>query len=1087
MCNPPQARGTRSAPKVSGKKVTISKKISHTKIPHGKVISWNARTLSMHRTDPSGRARRNRALATISRLLTLCDILCLQETRLGANDKISLKTHYNDKYIIYYENDILGHGGALTMVSRKFARDYHIEQILLGDAAKGRILPLVFQPKSNLSPTPPLTPLPSLCVVNVYLTSGATPAIRHREFEELGKLDPASKIILCGDFNFVEVPSDAPSPTSNIIIKNDTYDKWCDLVEKLNLKEVFQPTHTCYSITKSLHKNHTSRLDRFYINHTESELFLLHPTSFIPYMGFCSVDGPGASGATEGLEPSERRMHRSIRSFISDHVPVCLDFHPTTTRSKSGNRVTIPQWYGEIPGVAQDIDSRWKSIGKVPDPYQAVLNFNKAVYQSFKKFKSSQASKKKIFGGDLGEIALGTSILRVTKTDNVDLPHLASLLSKAPTLSPMVVRHPDGTIDTSALERRLNNLIDNTSATSDTDNINTHTYHDYIPTKHNKNDPISRARAALPSTRERITHLRADITQDTTNDPTEMGDIIVDHYQQVWKKNHTLPPPHKMRDFVAERMNVVPPHLQPEAVTPDIVAETIFETNNSSPGPDGIPFSILRAYLKHDFSIAEAIAAIISSMGTGTLPPPGFNYGRFIILPKNDTCTIGATRGLSVANSVNRITASCMVKVLTPAFSYLIGDWQKGFVGGRVGTDHVHDLTGNFYRKLNKKQQQHILLIDIKRAFDTLSHNFIHAVLETIGLAPWARLVVKALLHVVRVFPVLAIATNHVIRIRRGVKQGCPLSPLLFVLCFECLLAGLARLHRLRPYAFADDLALATRSVTYILRALEHIKAFASFSDLHINPLKTKIVSTLPPSRGTKQRLGEAGWGSIEFVESAVYLGVLFGRGLTTKDVGRLAFTKFKQRAIKYRTALSRMSLHMRIIVFNVFILPTLYYLAQFIVLHYGAVIEPAREICRRYITPFGSGFAYCHLITPKAYGLGPHTPLRDLWSHNYALLGTSFPLDSSHDQPYPQLGEWEWVNQHQALDKTLDPAAHRAYAAWVFLYDWARRAWERGAVLDLSDLPPPTKLARDEAGFTASWFSRLMTTPARTPSRPLR
>ena len=81
----------------------------------------------MHRTDPSGRARRNRALATISRLLTLCDILCLQETRLGANDKISLKTQYNDKYIIYYENDILGHGGALTMVSRKFTRDHGVE------------------------------------------------------------------------------------------------------------------------------------------------------------------------------------------------------------------------------------------------------------------------------------------------------------------------------------------------------------------------------------------------------------------------------------------------------------------------------------------------------------------------------------------------------------------------------------------------------------------------------------------------------------------------------------------------------------------------------------------------------------------------------------------------------------------------------------------------------------------------------------------------------------------------------------------------------------------------------------------------
>jgi ribonuclease HI/exonuclease III len=1012
----------------------------------------------MHRTDPSGRARRSKTLATITRLLARCDILCLQETRLGTNDNISLKTQYNDKYIIYYENDILGHGGTLTMVSRKFARDYQIEQVHLGEAAKGRILPLTFTPKSNLTPTPPSTLLPSLCVVNVYLTSGASPTERHLEFEELGKLDPTTRIILCGDFNFVEVPSDAPSSTSNIIITNETYDKWCDLVEKLNLKEVYQPTHTCYSLTKSLHSNHTSRIDRFYINHTESELSLLHPTSFIPYLGFCSVDRPGSPEATEGLEPSGPRMNRTMKSFISDHVPICLYFHPTSPQGSRGKKLSIPQWYGDIPGVARDIEARWDSLGKDPDPYQAIINFNKAVYQSFKNFKSSQDSKKKIFGGDLGEIAIGTSILRVTKADNIDIPHLSALLRKAPTLDPLVVRHPDGTVDTTALELRLNALIDNTATVTNADTIKVHTYHDYIPTKHNQNDPITRARAALPSTRKRITHLRACITHDTTDDPEEMGDIIVNHYQQVWKKNHTLPPYKDMCDFVASRLKVVPTHLQPEMVTPDLVAETIHATNNSSPGPDGIPFSILRTYLKHDFCIAENIAAIIASMGIGTLPPAGFNYGRFLILPKNDTCTIGDTRGLSVANSVNRITASCMVKVLTPAFSYLIGDWQKGFIGGRVGTDHVHGLTGNFYQKLTKKQQQYILLIDIKRAFDTLSHNFIHAVLETIGLAPWARLVVKALLHVVRVFPVLAIATNHAIRIRRGVKQGCPLSPLLFVLCFECLLAGLAKLHRLRPYAFADDLALATRSVTYLLLALEHMKRFATFSDLHLNPKKTQIASTLPPSHGTRQRFIEAGWGTIEFVERAVYLGVLFGRGLTTKEVGKTAFAKFKERAIRFRTALARMSLHMRIIVFNVFILPTLYYLAQFIVLHYGSVIVPAKEICRRYITPFGSGFAYCHLITPKGLGLGPHTPLRDLWSHNFALLGTSFPMEPSHDQPYPQLGEWEWVNQYQALDKTLDPAAHRAYAAWVFLYDWARRAWERGAVLDLSDLPPPHK-----------------------------
>ena len=144
-----------------------------------------------------------------------------------------------------------------------------------------------------------------------------------------------------------------------------------------------------------------------------------------------------------------------------------------------------------------------------------------------------------------------------------------------------------------------------------------------------------------------------------------------------------------------------------------------------------------------------------------------------------------------------------------PVQEFLIGGWQKGFVGGRVGTEHVHELTGQFYRKMTKQQQLHVLLLDIKRAFDSLSHAFIHATLETIGLDLWARLVIKGLLHLVRVIPQLAVATDHLIRIGRGVKQGCPLSPLLFVLCFECLLVGIAAIRRLDPYAFADDLAVA--------------------------------------------------------------------------------------------------------------------------------------------------------------------------------------------------------------------------------------------------------------------------------------
>jgi exonuclease III len=181
-------------------------RISPRKIPHAKFKTWNPCSLSLHRTDPEGRLRKVRVLACMTRLLAGCDILCIQEGRLGALDNSSLN-HYFPNHLIYYENDLFGHGGAITLVSRRFARDYTIEQIKKDGAAYGRILSLVFTPIT----LPSLLPTKTLCVTNVYLTSSADPDTRVREFLVLAQLDPTHRHIVCGDFNFVETAEDAPS------------------------------------------------------------------------------------------------------------------------------------------------------------------------------------------------------------------------------------------------------------------------------------------------------------------------------------------------------------------------------------------------------------------------------------------------------------------------------------------------------------------------------------------------------------------------------------------------------------------------------------------------------------------------------------------------------------------------------------------------------------------------------------------------------------------------------------------------------------------------------------------------------------
>jgi hypothetical protein len=280
----------------------------------------------------------------------------------------------------------------------------------------------------------------------------------------------------------------------------------------------------------------------------------------------------------------------------------------------------------------------------------------------------------------------------------------------------------------------------------------------------------------------------------------------------------------------------------------------------------------------------------------------------------------------------------------------------------------VHNLTGGFYAALGKKQQSYVMLLDTARAFDTLSHSFIRLCLARMGWAEWFTTMISGLLSEVWVIPVLACATAHRINIQRGVKQGCPLSPLLFIICFDVLLFYLSSIAGLKKFGYADDLALLTRSITRLIAALDMVTRFASISDLLPNQKKTFIIAARPPTRHTRQRLAHAGWGTVEFADSGVYLGVLFGPKVSTVEVCQGAMDKFMARALSYRQAIASSSLNTRIIIFNTFLLPLFYYLAQFILLPYPQVIVPVRELCRKWIIPFGGGgFGYA----PAARGSG--------------------------------------------------------------------------------------------------------------------
>jgi ribonuclease HI len=987
----------------------------------------------------------------ITLLLRRNDIICLQETHLGSLERGVLSLYFPD-HRVFYNNLQHGRGGTLVIVSPKFARRFAITEMPLSPDAKGRVQVLKFSSLSH-----PSHARSSFYLTNVYLTSGhcsASMASKYRELRTLRSLPSDIPTFLVGDWNFVEHVEDSPSRNTDTFLSGPALQEWERLVARLKLTEVHQPTHSYYRLSSDPTHSVSSRLDRGYCSLSTAELTLVNLSAYIPHTRYCP---------SSAFLPNPQQERRS-KKLTFDHVPVSLVFSATETRNRS--RLSVPKWLVKVPGFTAHVEMLWEGCRAEETPFEALDRWKEAVREVCRLFFLDKESASKFYGDDLALLGRAIHLFRSCSRSEPDLERVHSLMASHTRLVSTVVVGDNDSLDTSRLAKLIARLTSEELVSGSQVNPDIHVDDTedelppaLLPSSGDRFNPIDDIKSRLPSTRKPITHLRATPSSEPTSDPQVMGEIIADYHQRIWRVSEEECSSDELDVYMDDYDKRISPQLTPIVPSVDDFFELIDGSNDSSAGPDGIPFAMYRAYNRRGLALAEVLHDITVWMANGSPPPSGYNHALLFLIPKKATMLVEDTRPISVTNADNRIIAKAFTNAITPALQLLLDPDQKGFVPHRVGTEHVHQLTQSFYSRLRAKEQHYILLLDTARAFDSVSHSFIHACLERVGMPVWVRGMMRGMLDDVQVAPVLSVATEHRIPILRGVKQGCPASPLIFALCFDVLL------HRLREhtcdtkrFAFADDLAISSHTILPLISSLRIISSFSYHSGLGLNINKTSILPALPPSRLDLARLESAGWGEISLSGAEKYLGVMVGRTVTTEDVFREAHIKFDQRVALFRPIIQSSSLHQRILIFNVFLLPIFYYLAQFYIIPWASVVVPVTRVCRQLIIPYnGGGFAYAHLITPRGQGFGPHTPLRDLWSTNYTLLAAPFASEDSHLSPYPVMGEMTRVLPHRYMNGSMRPDEHSAYAAFTLLHDHSPRS---NALIDMSGLPSPDKPA---------------------------
>nr|XP_049578940.1 vacuolar protein sorting-associated protein 4A isoform X1 [Syngnathus scovelli]XP_049578941.1 vacuolar protein sorting-associated protein 4A isoform X1 [Syngnathus scovelli]XP_049578942.1 vacuolar protein sorting-associated protein 4A isoform X1 [Syngnathus scovelli]XP_049578943.1 vacuolar protein sorting-associated protein 4A isoform X1 [Syngnathus scovelli]XP_049578944.1 vacuolar protein sorting-associated protein 4A isoform X1 [Syngnathus scovelli]XP_049578945.1 vacuolar protein sorting- len=309
-----------------------------------------------------------------------------------------------------------------------------------------------------------------------------------------------------------------------------------------------------------------------------------------------------------------------------------------------------------------------------------------------------------------------------------------------------------------------------------------------------------------------------------------------------------------------------------------------------APGVDEIRPEFLKAldvvglsWLTRLYNVAWTSGTVPLDWQTGVVVP---------LFKKGDRRVCSNYRGITLLSLPGKVYSGVLERRVRREVEPRIQEEQCGFRPGRGTVDQLYTLGRILEGAWEFAQPVHMCFVDLEKAFDRVPREVLWRVLREYGVPSQLIRAARSLYHRCQSLVRISGSKSDSFPVRVGLRQGCPLSPILFIIFMDSISRRSRGVEGVRfgdlsiaSLLFADDVVLLASSGRDLQLSLERFAAKCEAVGMRVSTSKSESMVLDRKRVECPLRIGDE---ILPQVEEFKYLGVLFtSEGRMEREIDR--------------------------------------------------------------------------------------------------------------------------------------------------------------------------------------------------------